>query len=329
MNATSKGPLEQFSVTTLETQEVEAYPDELVRELIESLTLPQKFVPCEFLYDDLGSKYFDEFAESKEYYLPHKEKEILRTYGAELCRLTGCCDIYELGSGSAKKTSILLRSYVDWGCDFVFHPIDINQSIMEEGARNILNLLPGIKINCLVGTFERALSSMGAPDRDRMVLFLGSSLSQLHEDSLLYELRSHLSPGEYLLVAYDLQKSADILVSAYQNIEAERCSRNLLDHLNWRFDGNFDNDRYEFLVVYNDVYNRCETHLKSTTKHTVRLEKLDLTLSIDAGETICTGHQRKFRYDDVVQRLFRAGFKEVRTFMDADSWYAITLFAAG
>ena len=110
----------------------------------------QKFIPIEFVYDDLGSELFDKMVDSKEYYLPHKEREILYRHARKIVEITKECDVYELGSGSAKKTSILLRHYRDAGCAFTFHPIDINQSIMEKGARelnNIRNCSPGVCIS--------------------------------------------------------------------------------------------------------------------------------------------------------------------------------------
>ena len=266
--------------------------------------------------------------DSKEYYLPHKEREILHRYGRKIVAITKECDVYELGSESAKKTSILLRHYRDAGCGFTFYPIDINQSIMEKGARELNEILPDIAISCLVGTFEQALTEIQIPTRSRIVLFIGSSISQLENDNLLHLLNSVLEPGEFVLVGYDLHKNPDILMSAYRNREAAVANKNALTCINNYFDGDFDLNKLEFTVLYNADERRCETHLRSLTDHIVYLKLLDVTLELEAGESVCTGYQRKFTIQDVQSRFSKAGFADASTFTDKQGWYAMTLFRA-
>lgn len=52
--------------------------------LIEGMKQKQKFIPIEFVYDDLGSELFDKMVDSKEYYLPHKEREILYRHARKI-----------------------------------------------------------------------------------------------------------------------------------------------------------------------------------------------------------------------------------------------------
>ena len=288
----------------------------------------QKRIPIEFVYDDLGSELFDKMVDSKEYYLPHKEREILQQHGPKIVEITKECDVYELGSGSAKKTSILLRHYRDAGYTFTFYPIDINRSIMEKGANELDNILPDVDINCLVGTFEQGLTEMKVQTRKRIVLFIGSSISQLESDDLLHLLHSVLETGEFVLVGYDLHKDPTVLKAAYQNREAAVANKNALTCINNYFCGDFDLDKFEFTVLYNANERRCETHLRSLTDHAVHLKRLGVTLEFKAGESVCTGYQRKFTLQDVRSRFSGAGFKDVATFTDDLGWYAMTLFRA-
>ncbi len=325
-NLTNSG---RFSVTKLGNLESnDQFWLQSADELIEGLKRNQKFIPIEFLYDDLGSELFDKMVDSEEYYLPHKEKEILKKFGPKIVELTKECDIYELGSGSAKKTSILLRCYRDAGYSFTFYPIDINQTIMEKGAGELNNILPDIAINCIVGTFEQALTGMKAQKTKRMVLFIGSSISQLRNDDLIYLLYTVLEPGEFVLVGYDLYKDPRILKAAYQNSEAENANKNALSCINKYFNGNFELQNFELIVIYNSNEQRCETHLRSLTDHVVHIKHLGLTLELKSGETICTGYQRKFTIAEVRSRFAKAGFKDVEAFTDDQNWYAMTLFQA-
>ena len=319
----------RFSVTKLGNLESDdQFWIQSADELIEGLKSQQKFIPVEFVYDDLGSELFDKMVDSKEYYLPHKEKEILHAFGPRIAELTRECDIYELGSGSARKTSMLLSCYGAAGYSFTFYPIDINQSIMEKGAREIKKILPNVAINCLVGTFEQTLTQIQASERGRMVLFIGSSISQLGNDDLIHLLYSVLRPGEFVLLGYDLHKSPAILKAAYENDEAAIANKNALTCINNYFDGDFDPDNFEFTVLYDSIEQRCETHLRSLTGHVAQLRRLGLILELKGGETICTGYQRKVTVDDIRSRFANAGFVDVETFNDDQNWYAMTLFQA-
>ena len=190
------------------------------------------------------------------------------------------------------------------------------------------NILPHIDINCLVETFEQGLTEMKVRTMKRVVLFIGSSISQLESDDLLHLLHSVLETGEFVLVGYDLHKDPNILKSAYQNREAAAANKNALTCINNYFRGDFDLNKFEFTVIYNANERRCETHLRSLTDHVVHLNRPDVTLEFEVGETVCTGYQRKFTIQDVRSRFSRAGFADAGTFTDRQGWYAMSLFSA-
>src|SRR5919106_4220068 len=97
MNSTNLTNRGRFSVTKLGNWESnDQFWLQSADELIEGLKRNQKFIPIEFLYDDLGSELFDKMVESEEYYLPQKEKSILKKFGPHIVELTKKCDIYEL-----------------------------------------------------------------------------------------------------------------------------------------------------------------------------------------------------------------------------------------
>ena len=76
MSSTNLGNTGRFSVTKLgNPKSNDQFWLQSADELIEGLKRKQKLIPVEFVYDDLGSELFDKMVDSKEYYLPHKEKE--------------------------------------------------------------------------------------------------------------------------------------------------------------------------------------------------------------------------------------------------------------
>ena len=72
--------------------------------LFDALQETNKYIPTRYLYDDYGSKLFEEICETKEYYLTRTEKKILDDNSKDIVSISNPQDVFELGSGSSKKT---------------------------------------------------------------------------------------------------------------------------------------------------------------------------------------------------------------------------------
>lgn len=75
------------------------------------------------------------------------------------------------------------------------------------------------------------------------------------------------------MLGVDLQKPKDILEAAYndsQEVTAD-FNFNMLSHLNWRFQGNFDITLFRHKVIYNEVDNHIEMYLHCQKNHYVSL----------------------------------------------------------
>src|SRR3954454_22623456 len=83
-------------------------------EAVAGLSRPQKTLPCKFLYDEEGSRLFDEICELEEYYPTRTEDRILRENIFEIAGVIGReCRLAEFGSGSSTKTRHLLTHLPD------------------------------------------------------------------------------------------------------------------------------------------------------------------------------------------------------------------------
>ena len=71
--------------------------------IIELLKNKKKSLPTHFLYDDLGSRLFEEICETEEYYLTRTEQEILNFNATDIVNKVTPLEIFEFGSGSSKK----------------------------------------------------------------------------------------------------------------------------------------------------------------------------------------------------------------------------------
>src|ERR687883_1023051 len=65
-------------------------------------------LPTVWLYDERGSRLYEEITRLPEYYLPRREREILRDRAAAIAGRTRARTLVELGAGGARNTRLLL-----------------------------------------------------------------------------------------------------------------------------------------------------------------------------------------------------------------------------
>ena len=300
-------------------------------DVIHGLTQTPKILSPKYLYDDRGSVLFEQICELPEYYPTRTETAILQNCAAEIARLTGPCELVELGSGSSTKTRILLDAYQSLGHPLRYLPIDISGGILEKSAYELLEDYPSLQVHGLVGTYEQALAQLNPPPLPtRMIGFLGSTLGNLspaESDKFFAEITTALQPGEYFLLGIDLQKPPHVLEAAYNDAQGVTAAfnLNLLQHLNRRFEGNFNLQQFEHWAFYNRQQHRIEMHLRSRRSQTVELRSLDLTVEFEAGETLRTEISRKFDLDQMQAYLKSRGLTTLKVWTDSHPWFGVLL----
>jgi dimethylhistidine N-methyltransferase len=301
------------------------------RDVVEGLTQIPKSLPPKYFYDDRGSVLFEQICELPEYYPTRTEASILHQYAGEIAQMTDACELIELGSGSSTKTRLLLNAYQAAGYPLRYVPIDVSAGILESSAKQLLADYPSLHIHGLVGTYELALQQLQPTQLpSRIIVFLGSTLGNFnpHECDIFFsQIYKALQVGEYFLLGVDLQKPKPLLEAAYndsQGVTAE-FNLNVLDHLNRRFQGNFDRKRFEHWSFYNDELEQIEMHLRCLQAHSVRLEALNLTVEFEAGETIMTEISRKFNLDTMQQNLREKGLTPLKVWTDSQQWFGLIL----
>ena len=125
----------------------------------------------------------------------------------------------------------------------------------------------------------------------------------------------------------DLQKPKEILEPAYNDSQEVTAAFNLnmLSHLNWRFQGNFDINLFRHQAIYNQVDNQIEMYLHCQKSHWVNLAALDLKVFFEAGESILTEISRKFNLITMEKQLETKGLKTVKTWTDEKRWFGLIL----
>ncbi len=300
-------------------------------DVVEGLTQTHKSLSPRYLYDDRGSELFEEICELPEYYVTRTETSILQNCAEEIAQITGACELIELGSGSSTKTRILLDAYQKLGYALHYLPVDVSAGILEASARQLLVDYPSLQVHALAGTYEQALAQLQPSELpSRTIGFIGSTLGNLNPqecDDFLSQITAALQSGEYFLLGIDLQKPKDILEAAYNDSAGVTADFNLnvLDHLNSRFDGNFDRTKFEHWTFYNETKHQIETYLRSLESQTAELNDLNLKLNFELGETIHTEISRKFDVDGIQQLLQTKGLVTQKVWTDENKWFALIL----
>ena len=300
-------------------------------DVIQGLTQTPKTLPTRYLYDDRGSELFEQICELPEYYLTRTETKILQQYASEIARITGPCELVELGSGSSTKTRIILDAYQQLGYPMLYVPIDVSAGILESSARQLLADYPSLQVHALAGTYELALAKILPSELpSRIIGFIGSSLGNLtpqESDVFISQITNALQVGEYFLLGVDLQKPKHILEPAYDDSQGVSAAFNLniLEHLNQRFEGNFDTTQFEHWCFYNETENQIESYLRSLRSQSVELRALNLTVNFALGETIHTEISRKFDLNIIQQQLTAQGLVPLNVWTDPNQWFALLL----
>jgi L-histidine Nalpha-methyltransferase len=304
--------------------ETPPYQDTIIygADVIQGLNKSPKTLPAKYFYDDRGSELFEKICELPEYYPTRTEASILQQYADEIAQTTGACELVELGSGSSTKTLFLLDAYqkIDDYCRYV--PIDVSGGILKSTVLKLQQKYPGFDIEGLIGTYEQALVKLESTfSRSRMIFFLGSSLGNFHPrecDAFLKQ------------IASTLQKPQEILEPAYNDSQGITAAFNLnmLSHLNWRFQGNFNINLFTHQAIYNQADAQIEMYLHCQENHLVTLEMLNLKVLFQTGERILTEISRKFDLVTMQKQLEVQGLKTVKIWTDPQQWFGLILCQA-
>lgn len=308
-------------------------------DVVQGLTKSPKSLPPKYFYDDIGSQLFEQICDLPEYYPTRTEAWILNQYADEIAAITGSCELVELGSGSSTKTHYLLSAYQKAANSlteavpdaFSYIPIDVSGGILKTTVLHLQEKYPDLCLEGLLGTYEEALLYLGKNHgRSRMIFFLGSSIGNFtaaESDDFLGKVAHALTKGDYFLLGIDLQKPKHILEAAYNDSQEVTAAFNLnmLAHLNWRFQGNFDLDLFTHQAIYNEVDHQIEMYLHARSPHQVSLDILDLKIQFQADESILTEISRKFDLEAVQVQLRSQGLETVKIWTDPQKLFGLVL----
>lgn len=296
----------------------------------------QRELPSKYLYDDLGSALFEAITRLPEYGLTRADERLLRVHSPEIAAaMPPGAIVAELGSGSGRKTVSILDSLrARTGHKPRYYPIDLSTTALNTCARELASCAAVIPIEA---AYLDGIARVAA-DRDGsqplLVLFLGSTIGNFDlscATEFLAALRSHLRPGDALLLGADLVKPIPQMLLAYDDPTGVTAAfnRNILGRINRELGADFDLTAYEHEARYHEPTRRIEMHLRARSRQHVSIPNPGLRITIEVGETIWTESSHKFLLSDLDSIAHDSGFRPVSRWIDSEWPFAENLWSAG
>ena len=300
-----------------------------LRDVVSGLSQTQKTLPCQYFYDETGSKLFEQITALDEYYPTRTEISILNHHIGDIAQALGLnVLLVEYGAGASTKTRILLDGL---NTPIGYVPIDVSEDFLLHTADVLRSEYPDLLVHPIVGDFmarfELPTGASGAP----VGFFPGSTIGNLSDadiDAFMRSARTLLGADGHFLLGVDLRKSPDILIPAYDDAKGVTAAfnLNLLARINRELGADFDLDTFRHKAIWNDAASQIEMHLESLVAQTVTIGHDHFTFS--PGETIHTENSRKFDLVTLTEQIARAGWRLQRSWQDENGYFAVILLQA-
>lgn len=306
------------------------------RDVRQGLTASPKRLCCRYFYDHAGSLLFEEISRLPEYYLTRAEAEILHERAAEIAAgLPGQVTLFELGSGSAAKTRLLIEALLRRQGSLRYVPVDLARRMLEQSSRALVGEYPQLAITAVAGDFGDGLGQwkhLRAAEGPILALYLGSNVGNFDRPEaarFLASVRDEMTGDDRLLLGIDLRKDKALLESAYDDAQGvtARFNRNLLARINRELGGRFEPGSFDHRAVYDENLGRIEMYLASRMAERVRVDRLEQEFSFQPGETIHTENSYKYSLAEIDELAGQAGLRIADQWFDAAGLYSLNLVA--
>lgn len=301
----------------------------LARDVREGLTAERKSLPSKWLYDARGSALFEQITHTPEYYLTRAEAGILEATADDLITEVRPAHLVEIGSGSSRKTRLLLEAMHRHRTGAVYVPFDVSEDAVAEAAAALTADYPWLAVHGIVGDFHQHLDAVPRRGR-RLVACLGSTIGNFpprEQVDFLATLAGLLADGDALLVGADLVKDAAALEAAYDDAAGVTAAftLNLLQVLQRELDAEVDIKAFRHVARWRAEHACMEIGLQATRDTHLRFPPLELEVAVAAGEEIRTELSCKYTRDSLSDRLADAGLALQCFHTDPGERFAVAL----
>ncbi len=311
---------------------LDLHPDtgDFKTDVLKGLAQPQKSISPKYLYDEYGSKLFDQITELEEYYPTRTEKALFLGHADEITAAIGNGSaIFEYGSGSSEKIEWLVRGLA---APVAYVAMDISKDHLIESAKALAGALP-VPVAAICADFHAPVElpqGVLPPPDSWLGYFPGSTLgNMLPETAIQFLTRASQTLGKnaQFLIGIDLEKDIGVLKPAYDDAAGVTAAfnLNLLRRIRRELDATLSMDDFEHFAPYNEKNRRIEMHLRAVkpTSFTIDGQIFDF----QEGETIHTENSHKYSVDRLKDLIEQTPWRVNHVWTDPKGWYAACLLS--
>ena len=297
--------------------------------IISLLKNKKKSLPTQYLYDDLGSKLFEEICETEEYYLTRTEKQILDLNASDIVNKVLPSEIFEFGSGSSKKTKTLITKVLKRNKKLTYFSFDISIKALKMSYNELNKISKSLHVHLIKGDFNNDMKRIKKSKKNRLYLFLGSTLGNFNNKiaiNFLDNIASLMNKEDSFLLGVDKVKDEKIINSAYNDSKGitKKFNKNILNVINKEYKLNFNEKNFLHNAKFNLEKSQIEMYLESTVDHSVKLPN-DENLNIEKGEKILTEISRKFSEKTLRDLFNQANLEIKKSYTDNKKYFSLYL----
>uniref|UniRef100_A0A1D1YRC5 Meiotically up-regulated gene 158 protein n=1 Tax=Anthurium amnicola TaxID=1678845 RepID=A0A1D1YRC5_9ARAE len=297
-----------------------------------------KFIPTIVLYDDLGLQYFEQITYLEEYYLTEAEIDILKRKADQIIEyVPDGSSLIELGSGSLRKTQLILKSLEKRKKNVTYYALDLMEDELKKSLSS-LGEFHYVKLVGLWGTYEEGIDfAAGLPeDAHKTMMWMGSSIGNLDREEAANFIKTiqtkAMNPGDLFLIGIDRRNSPNKITVAYNDPKGitAKFIMNGLDHVNVILaQPLMDRDNFEYFSRYNDDIGRHEAYYKVKNDTTLEYKPTDdstkIEIKLKKGELINVEYSYKYSKAETTTLFNNSFLLHVESWPDSQSQYDLHL----
>ena len=297
--------------------------------IISLLKNKKKSLPTQYLYDDLGSKLFEEICETEEYYLTRTEKKIIELNASDIVNEVLPSEIFEFGSGSSKKTKTLIAKVLKRNKKLTYFSFDISIKALKMSYNELNKISKNLNVQLIKGDFNNDMKLIKKSKKNRLYLFLGSTLGNFNNKkaiNFLGNIANLMNKEDSFLLGVDKVKDEKIINSAYNDSKGitKKFNKNILNVINKEYKLNFNEKNFLHNAKFNLEKSQIEMYLEATVDHSIKLPN-DENLNIEKGEKILTEISRKFSEKTLMDLFNRANLEIKNSYTDNKKYFSLYL----
>ena len=294
--------------------------------VINGLSAYPKVLDPKFLYDEEGSRLFEQICELPEYYPTRTEMAILERHANAMRDAVGKQTmLIEYGSGSSRKVRMLLERLQP----SAYVAIDISREQLLDACNELSLLYPDLPITAVCADYSQPLDWQDIAPQDnarRLAFFPGSTIGNFQPDqaiAFLSKVREQVGKDGGLLIGVDLKKDRARLHAAYNDRAGVTAAfnLNLLHRINRELGGDFNPQQFRHHAFYNEQAGRIEMHLVSRRAQRVRIGEHEFSFA--EGESIHTENSYKYTVSGFQALAAQAGFRAGDVWEDEERLFSV------